>query len=240
MSGPQIPKEEVLNFIWFFLSGCRTFPPQSPIPSPATSHLLGGPASSCIPPSLPDSTIQFFLRRANTQTGLPSLLPMHPVLEGVGRDSFCGAPVYIDCWVGFHEPGFTLNFWKLPDLLVAFLALPAGDWNNCAHQAFRAKQRPGTGSLGLGERYTPQKTPWGSQDPGNEPSLPLQLSSSTLQWQSPHWSCVPTIAIWVPYLAVFCHIHEPPILFFRLTHFFFSPPHFQFVFWRGKLCRYCK
>lgn len=49
-------------------------------------------------------------QKSNTQTGLPSLLPMHLVLEGVGRDSFCRAPVYIDCWVGFHEPGFTLNF----------------------------------------------------------------------------------------------------------------------------------
>lgn len=52
-------------------------------------------------------------QKSDTQTGLPSLLPMHPILKRVGWASFCSfcrAPVYIDCWVGFHEPGFTLNF----------------------------------------------------------------------------------------------------------------------------------
>ena len=43
-----------------------------PLPQPlaqATSHLLGGPASSGIRPSLPDSTIQFVCRRATPHLG---------------------------------------------------------------------------------------------------------------------------------------------------------------------------
>lgn len=54
-------------------------------------------------------------------------LPTHLILRGVGRGSFCRALVYMDCWVGFHEPGYRLSFWNLPDLLVASLAVSAGE-----------------------------------------------------------------------------------------------------------------
>lgn len=55
-------------------------------------------------------------------------LPCRPCINSRRGQAglFCRAPVYMDCWVGFHEPEFTLNLWNLADQLVASPAVPAG------------------------------------------------------------------------------------------------------------------